>query len=171
MRYLTPVLTTSLSLALLISLDAPSFAHDKHFKGKLDGYQEVLPVSTGASGEFKAKVSKDETSIEYTLSYSGLEGEVRQAHIHFGQAGVNGGIMVWLCQTTFNVDPTGLAPACPQEGSVSGTLTAANVIGPAGQGIAAGEFAEMIEAIRSGAAYANVHSTLWPGGEVRAQLK
>jgi hypothetical protein len=53
---------------------------------------------------------------------------------------------------------------------VSGTITAANVIGPAGQGIAATQLAELIRAIRAGAAYANVHSSIWPGGEIRGQL-
>jgi len=167
------VLQASIAAALLAFLAAvPVSAHDKKIDGKLDGYEEVPPVSTTAAGTFKANVSKDESSIEYTLSYSGLEGTVTQAHIHFGTAGLNGGIMVWLCQVPpgFN-DPAGLAPVCPQAGSISGTLTAANVVGPAAQGITAGEFAEVLDAIRGKAAYANVHSTKYPGGEVRAQLK
>jgi hypothetical protein len=159
---------------LLVALVAapPASAHDRNVRGDLDGYQETPAVSTGASGEFKAKISKDESSIEYELSYSGLEGDVRQAHIHFAQRGVAGGIVVWLCQTTFNVDPTGLSPMCPQEGMVTGTLTAANMVGgAAGQGISPGEFAELIQAIRAKVAYANVHSTKFPTGEIRAQLK
>ncbi|MBA3245914.1 MAG: CHRD domain-containing protein, partial [Actinobacteria bacterium] len=45
-----------------------------------------------------------------------------------------------------------------------------NVIGPSSQGIAAGEFAELLAAIRAGKTYANVHTSLFPGGEIRAQL-
>ena len=47
---------------------------------------------------------------------------------------------------------------------------AADVIGPAGQGIEAGNLAEILAAMRAGHAYANVHSSKWPGGEIRAQL-
>ena len=53
---------------------------------------------------------------------------------------------------------------------MTGTLEADDVIGPADQGIAAGEFSELVAAIRAGATYANVHSTKYPGGEIRAQL-
>jgi hypothetical protein len=53
---------------------------------------------------------------------------------------------------------------------VSGTLTATNVITQTGQGISAAEFAEVIRAIRAGFAYANVHSDLFPGGEIRGQI-
>lgn len=78
---------------------------------------------------------------------------------------------VFLCQSATHPDPTGLAPMCgPAPARVSAVLTAANVVGPAGQGVAAGEFAELVRAIRAGAAYVNVHSSTFPGGEVRGQL-
>jgi hypothetical protein len=153
-----------------VALATPALAHDG-IDVRLKGYSEVPSVSSAAKARFKASIDDKAGAINYTLTYSGLEGDVRQAHIHFGQHGTNGGIAVWLCQTSFNVDPTGLAPTCPQSGTVTGTVTAANVIGPAGQGIAAGEFAEVIAAIRAGVAYVNVHSTKFPGGEVRAQLR
>jgi hypothetical protein len=93
------------------------------------------------------------------------------AHIHFGQHGVNGGIMVWLCQTAVNVSPVASTPQCPQSGTVSGVVSATDVVGPAGQGIAAAEFAEMAKAINAGVAYVNVHSAKFPGGEIRGQLR
>jgi hypothetical protein len=143
-------------------------AHD--VDSPLQGLSEVPSVATAATGKFSANFDDTNSSIQYRLAYNGLEGDVRQAHIHFGQRKVNGGIMVFLCQTSFNPDPTGLAPTCPQSGVVNGTLTAANVIGPSGQGVDPGEFAELVAAIKAGAAYANVHSTKFPGGELRAQL-
>jgi len=176
MRTLTTIAATLLSSTLGVSASTVLARDDHHSKrdhqaARLSGYQEVPSISTVASGRFKASIDDQSGSIHYELSYSGLEAEVRQAHIHFGQRSVNGGISVFLCQTTFNPDPTGLAPTCPQSGTVTGVLTLNNVIGPAGQGIAATEFAELVAAIRAGVAYANVHSTKFPGGEIRGQLR
>ena len=143
----------------------------RHVQTRLKSYQEVPSVSSPAGGRFRASLDGASQSLHYELAYSGLEGDVRQAHIHFGQHGVNGGIMVWLCQTAFNVSPVASTPACPQAGTVSGVITAAEVVGPAGQGIAPAEFTEMLAAIRAGVAYVNVHSSKFVGGEIRGQLR
>jgi len=158
-------------MAMLAMLGAPALAlAHTVVAASLQGFEEPPAISTTASGTFDGEVSSDQTSIAYVLSYAGLEGDVRQAHIHLGQFSVNGGISIWLCQTTSNPDPTGLAPTCPQEGTVTGTVTAANVIGPTGQGINAGEFDKIITAMLAGVTYANVHSTKHPGGEIRGQI-
>ena len=138
----------------------------KNFTGSLEGYQENVDVSTGASGSFEAQLSNDGTSLHYELSYTGIEGgTVSAAHVHFGKPGVNGGVSYFLCGG-------GGRPACTTpSGTFEGDVVAADVIGPAGQGIAAGEFAEIVAAMRAGHAYANVHSTPgWPAGEIRAQI-
>ena len=139
------------------------------------GYQENNDVSTVATGSFNAELSKDGTSIHYVLSYSGLEGNVQQAHVHFGKPALNGGISFFLCGTgpgPANRPPAGTpaTPDCPQSGTVEDDIVAADVIGPTGQGIEVGNLAEILAAMRAGHAYANVHSTKWPGGEIRAQL-
>jgi hypothetical protein len=141
-------------------------------RADLHGFEEPPAVSSTGSGEFTAKISHDQTSFDYELSFEELEGTVTQSHIHLGQRSVNGGISVWLCGTDTNPGPAG-TPGCggPNAGAVKGTVTAANVIGPSGQGVAAGEFAELIKAIREGVTYANVHSTKHPGGEIRGQIK
>jgi hypothetical protein len=143
----------------------------KEFKGRqLTGYEENPDISTVATGSFKAKLSDDGTTLNYELSYSGLEGTVQQAHVHFGKRAINGGISFWLCGTAAIPGPPG-TPTCPQSGTVSDSIVAADVVGPAGQGIEAGNLAEILAAMRAGHAYANVHSSKWPGGEIRAQLK
>jgi len=155
----------------MLALPAPAMA-DETLQAEMSGFQEVPAISTTGSGEFRAKISNDETSIEFELSYSDLEGITPPpataplaAHIHLGQRGVNGGVSIFLCGG-------GGKPACPpQPATVTGTLDASGVGGPAGQGIAAGEFAELLRAIRSGVTYANVHTTRWPGGEIRGQIK
>jgi hypothetical protein len=138
----------------------------------LTGYEESPSVSTTASGEFTAMVSPDGSSIAYSETYSGLQAPVTQSHIHVGQLSVNGSIVIFLCQTQANPDPTGLAPPCPQEGTVSGTITAANVIAgsTASQQLAAKDLTAVLTAIEAGAAYANVHTVVSPGGEIRGQI-
>lgn len=133
------------------------------FRARLVGFKEVPAVSTGARGRIDTHISQDETTISYTLTFSGLEAPTTAAHIHFGQRGVNGGISAFMCGGSTK-------PACPASGTVSGTIMAADVIGPAGQGIDPGEFAELLRALRAGVTYANVHSTKFPSGEIRGQL-
>jgi hypothetical protein len=53
---------------------------------------------------------------------------------------------------------------------VTGTLSAANVITQTAQGIAGGEFPEVINAMKAQVSYANVHSVQFPGGEIRGQI-
>jgi CHRD domain-containing protein len=147
--------------------------HGRRLKADLKGLNEVPAVSSVARGSFRAVINDDETEIAFQLNYSGLEAPVTQSHIHFGQPFISGGISVWLCGNPPLVPPAG-TPGCPDPGDgpeVTGTIMAANVIGPAGQGIAVGEFAELIRAIRKGDAYANVHSTKFPGGEIRGQIQ
>jgi hypothetical protein len=154
---------------------APVLAHDKStFATTLSGYNETaVTLNSPGSGSFVAKVSKDESSISYTLTYSNLPTTVLQAHIHFGRPGLSGGVALFLC--TNLTPPAGVPtpPPCPlTAGTATGTLTAADVIALPNQGIEAGTagFAEMISALRNGAAYANVHTTQRPGGEIRGPL-
>jgi hypothetical protein len=140
------------------------------FREKLTGYEEIPTLSTPANGEFKVRISRFSERIDYRLTYRGFETPVLQAHIHFGARAFNGGISVFLCSNLPN--PPAGTPACPtQGGTVEGTLEPADVIGPAAQGIAPGEFDELVDAIRAGVTYANVHSEARPGGEIRAQLE
>jgi CHRD domain len=146
----------------------------KNLRAFLTGYQEVPALSTTAEGEFRARISNDDSSIEYELSYQELEGTVLQAHIHIGQPGVNGGISVWLCGNQ-NANPPvnpppGTQPCPTPPATITGVITPANVIGPTAQGIEPGAFGELLQAIRAGATYVNVHSTKWPGGEIRSQI-
>jgi len=167
-----------LILVLTLMLPAvPAVASAEHIQAALIGYEEVPAVSTVATGSFTATISPDDQSIDYELTYSGLQGTVQQAHIHVAQLSVNGSIVIWLCQTTTTPAPAAvhaLTPSCPQSGTVTGHITATNVIAGsiASQQLAAGELAEVIAAMRAGAAYANVHTTpLSQGGEIRGQVR
>jgi hypothetical protein len=140
------------------------------FDERLSGYQEDPSViSTAGRGTFDASLD-GKGGIAYRLSYAGLEGDVQQAHIHLGGRHQSGGIIVFLCSNLGN-GPAGTQACPPAPATVTGTLVPADVVGPAGQGIAAGEFGELVAAMRAGVTYVNVHSTLHPAGEIRAQLR
>jgi CHRD domain-containing protein len=165
-------LSTMLATGLLMAVAAPASAQE--FKTRLSGYQETpLTINTTGSGEFTAKVVHGGTAIDYVLTYRDLSSPVTQAHIHFGRPAITGQIVLFLCT---NLTPPAGVPvpqACPTAGgTITGTLTAADIIARPTQGIDAGAagFAEVIEAIRAAAAYANVHTTTFPSGEIRGRL-
>jgi hypothetical protein len=137
---------------------------------RLSGYNETpLAISTAGSGKFEGSFARFGDSFRYRLSYRELEGNVTQAHIHFGSESQSGGISVFLC-TNLGNGPAG-TQACPAApATITGTIKPADVIGPAGQGIGPGEFDELMDALEAGATYVNVHSTLYPTGEIRAQI-
>jgi hypothetical protein len=158
-------------MACLVVLAVPSMARAEIITASLIGVEEVPPVSTVARGEFLGMISDDEQSIEYTLTYSGLQAPVTQGHIHVAQRGVNGSIVIWLCGTPANPGPAG-TQTCPQAGTITGTITAADVVAASmtSQQLEAGELDEVVAAIRAGVAYANVHTQQSPGGEIRGQI-
>jgi CHRD domain len=159
------IVTTSLVAAALLAVLAGStaLAHgDRGGKAKLNGYQEIPSVSTTGHGSFRARIRSD--GIHFTLRYEDLENPASVAHIHFAERHVEGSVIAFLCGG-------GDKPACPaQEGRVTGVIDASDVIGPASRGIEPGSLSEAIRALRRGAVYANVHTSRWPGGEIRGQV-
>jgi hypothetical protein len=168
----------AVSVLVLAGVTAVAMAKDStRFDASLSGYEELPTLSTRANGTFEATLNKDGSELHYTLSYEGpFDGNatgsaatVTQAHIHFGARAFSGGISAFLC-TNLGNGPAG-TPACPAtSGTVSGDIRPASIVGPAGQGIAAGEFVELVRALRAGAAYANVHTTTNAPGEIRGQI-
>ncbi|HKQ67105.1 MAG TPA: CHRD domain-containing protein [Methylomirabilota bacterium] len=169
-------------VALLVFSASYAYA-DEEFFARLNGFQEVGGLGAGQTGAIRTngtgtlhlKVDKNAKTATFTLTYSDLgttppgTGTVTQAHIHFGRRHVGGGIMVFFCSNLAN--PPAGTPACPvNSGTVSGTFTAASVIGPTAQNIGAGDFEAFVDALRANAAYANVHTTSFPAGEIRGQI-
>lgn len=153
--------------------------HDRgenRFNVPLEGFQETpQTLSTPARGRLTVRIDDDDQTIHYRLRYSGFETNVTQSHIHLGQRATTGGVSVFLCAVPPAGPPAGgLAQTPPQcttpSGDIEGTLTPNDVIGPTGQGIAPGEFEELVRAIRAGYAYGNVHTVRFPPGEIRGQL-
>lgn len=167
------VAVMTLAAATFLATTASSALADNEAESthvRLTGYQEdPLTLSTSGNGSFRIHIDRHAQEVTYRLSYAGLEGTVAQSHIHLGQRAQSGGIMVFLCSNLGN-GPVGTqaCPAAPAE--ITGTIHPADIIGPAGQGVSAGEFEEFLAAIEAGTAYVNVHSSKYPGGEIRAQL-
>jgi hypothetical protein len=132
------------------------------------GLGEVPPTNSKGAADFHGTISSDGTTITYTLKWSGLTTLPLFSHIHFGPTKENGGVMVFLCGG-------GGKPPCTQatSGMATGTIIAADIVGPAAQGIPPapnGSFADVIRAIRTHNAYANLHTTMFTGGEVRGEV-
>lgn len=132
-------------------------------RADLRGFSQVPPVLTEARGTFRARLT--ENAVEYELTYEGLSSDAIAAHIHFGHPTDNGGILIFLC----GGDDT---PACPlREGTVRGTITAANILAIPEQGVAAGDVNGLLRIVRAGLAYVNVHTQNFPDGEIRGQVR
>lgn len=147
----------------------------KNFSARLNGWEEDPSQVTTGRGRFRATVVNP-TRIDFTLRYEDLEGPatgspVTQAHIHIGSRHESGGVSAWLCGGATQ-------PACPagSDATINGTIEAADITGPATQGVEPGNFADLLRAMRRGETYANVHTGVpptgrAPGGEIRGQIR
>jgi len=172
---------------LLVTLLVPAFclalaAQDdavNTFHARLRGLNEAPPVSTEGTGSFSATLSSDGTTLMYKETFSNLNAPILFSHIHFGFPREATGIMVFLCGPAAGSPggpPSGTPnpPPCPgpTSGTVTGIVSASNVIGPNAQGITPGaDFAKVLQALREGAAYVNVHTMRSPAGEIRGQVR
>jgi hypothetical protein len=165
-------LMTTLALMALLGAPTLGLAQTTH-SAALDAVDEVLTCFSSGQGTFTATIDQGNTTIAYELSYANLAGTVTQAHIHFGKPFEQGGIVAFLCSNLPN--PPANTPQCPvPSGTVIGTLNASSVVNNASaQGINAGDFDKLLVAIRfaPGFTYANIHTTVCPGGEIRGQIQ
>ena len=163
-------------LAAAVTTVSTAGANAQQFQANFSGFQELgaLNAETGAilstgQGTLALNLNQPAGTLTFTLTYSGLSEPVTQAHIHFGKVHVPGGVIVFFC-TNINNGPVG-TQACPAGGgTVSGTITGANIVGPAAQNIPAGDFAGLVAALLSDTAYGNIHTTKFPAGEIRGQI-
>ena len=151
------VIVTVLALAGAAQGRPKQFS-ESDFKAELSGDAEVPPVQTDTSGEAKFITHDDaidfELEIDDAVDILGAAG----AHIHCAPVGENGPVVVFLA----GVVPGGL------DGTIElkATLTEANIVDTA-----CGEtIAELIESMRDGNTYVNVHSIANQAGEVRGQI-
>jgi hypothetical protein len=150
-----------------LSFEVPVYvsehAQEHDFHAHMTGGQEVPPNPTRAQGVTVFTLSEDGLSMHYTLKLSGIQ-NVTQAHIHRAPTGVNGPVVLWLYP---NQPPAQLIPGGFRGVLRARTVTAADLVGQlAGQPLSA-----LVDLMRAGETYVNVHTAQIPAGEVRGQIE
>jgi CHRD domain len=149
---LCAVITTILAASL-------GYAADKSFHAKLSGHGEKPAVTTKAKGEAVFKLSKDGKELSFKLTVKDME-NVTAAHIHQGKKGENGPVVV------------GLFAGPKKEGKFSGVLAEGTIMEKDLKGDLQGKSLDaLLQLIKSGGAYVNVHTDAHPDGEIRGQVK
>lgn len=126
----------------------------QNFRAHLSGDEEVPAVETNATGQTIFKLSKDGNTLYYKLIVANIM-NVRAAHIHLGERGSNGGVLVTLYSG-------GLI-----EGRTSGILAEGTITSDMVTGYT---LAELVNLMLAGSTYVNVHTSQNPGGEIRGQI-
>jgi hypothetical protein len=175
--------------AAVVALSA-SYACAQEFVAHLTGFNEIGeitgPYQMGDGFVYTGAILSPRTAtaqlyldqkarvITYQLTYPAVgttqppTGTVTQAHIHFGKPHSSGAILVFLC-TNLSNGPAGTPPCPTNGGTVTGTWTQANVLAIPAQNVPANDFDALVDALISNTAYANIHTTAFPGGEIRGQ--
>ncbi|HEY7083141.1 MAG TPA: CHRD domain-containing protein [Nitrososphaeraceae archaeon] len=143
----------------------------KQFSAILTGENEVPPVDTEATGRIKLIANPQQSTLDYQISLSNLNGIVTGAHIHKGNVGTNGPIVATLkLGNTFAgalASTSGSGGSLMTSTSTGGTISSADLNGPlAGKGVS-----DLIRLIEDGNTYVNVHTDRNLNGEIRGQLK
>jgi CHRD domain len=160
------IVVGALAVAAGSTLIADDSSGKNHVNARMNGYQENPSIVTAAKGTIDLRINDDTQTIDFEVRWSNLEGgSATASHIHIASRSFNGAVSAFFCGG-------GGKPPCPlgPDGSVSGTIAAADVIGPAAQGVAPGDIGRLIQAIRAGHTYGNVHNARYPGGEIRGQI-
>ena len=152
------------ALAAFVLTAPAAHSQTEDFFAKLIGSREVPPVNTAGTADFQ--MTNQNGNITFSLNFSGLSSSLTLAHLHFAPTKVSGGVMIFLCGG-------GGQPDCPAvtEGTITGTITAANVTGPTTQGIDVGDLDSALEAVRAQLSYVNMHTTNFASGEIRGQVR
>ena len=165
-RLLASATLTAASLTLL-----GAYANATEFSAKLVGFEEVpAAIFSKGSGTLDLDLNRHARTITFKLTFSGLSAPVTQSHIHFGKRHVAGGITVFFC-TNLSNGPAGTQPCPAGGGTVTGTIVGANVLAIAAQGMPAADFDALVTLLDTDTAYANVHTTNFPAGEIRGQIR
>jgi len=128
------------------------------FFTRLKGQNEVPPVQTNASGEIAFRLSEDRERLRFKLFLRNIK-NVTVAHIHLGQRGENGPVVVFLFGPLTKAVSIG-------ESVFTGVIRRDDLVGP----LACCSLDDLVEEMSFGNAYVNVHTVQYPDGEIRGQI-
>lgn len=151
MKRLTALLAAGL---LVLAVPTAVLAADENFTAELSGDAQVPPIDVDGTGDATVTISDDESTVSWDVSYSGLTGDAAAGHIHYGAADEAGPVMIPF-ETVSNDGSTGSFSADDYEG---------------GDGLP-DDWSAVLDAIRDGEAYVNIHTAENPNGEIRGQLQ
>jgi hypothetical protein len=162
-RTVITVMVAAAVLLLALPTGWAGAGDHRNFVAHLSGGEEVPPVDTNATGQAKFQLSKDGTELSFRLIVANIE-NVTQAHIHLAPAGVNGPVVAWLYPAA---PPAQLIEGRTQGVLAEGVITEADLVGP----LAGASLSALVAEMRAGNTYVNVHTSQFPPGEVRGQIR
>lgn len=162
-----------MGFALALVLAAPAAAHTQQYSGTFAGLQESPPNASPGSGSALVTVDFDLLTMRVQASFTGLIGNTTNAHIHCCLPGANGSLNVGVAtQTpTFSGFPAGVTSGVYDntfDMALSSSYNASFVT--AAGGTVGGAFNALVAGLDAGNAYFNIHTSSFPGGEIRAAL-
>lgn len=123
------------------------------FQATLTGAAErPNPVSPAGSGTATFSLNQAGTAVNYSITVQNMTSAITAAHIHLGNAEVAGGVVVAVTTPT-------------NGGTVTGSVSSSTGLG---LGVS---FGSLLELMRNGDVYLNVHTANNPGGEIRGQIR
>ena len=171
-RFATTLMVSAIFLPALGNADTA----DDDRAGRLLGGNENPPVISDGSGSFTATSEGDAIAFQLSYDVGSSENDAQQAHLHIGNPGTNGPIVVFLCSNIDNTPEGATERACPPSpGEVTGDIVADDVLAvsqgdPAVEIIAAGDLEGLKLLIEQSSVYVNVHTNDHPAGEIRGQM-
>jgi hypothetical protein len=148
-------------IVLMVLCSIVSYAYGSYV-AHLSGEQEVPVAETEADGQAVFHLNENEDALEYKIIVANLE-NITMAHIHNAPAGQNGGVVAWLYPSA---PPAMLIPGVSNGTLAEGSISESDLVGDLeGQTLSA-----LLDMIKSGKAYVNIHTEQYPGGEIRGQI-
>jgi hypothetical protein len=161
MRSRLLIVLLSVFLLTLVSVAMTQALRPENFHAHLSGAEEVPPVDTQATGQAIFQLRSD--GLHYKLIVANIE-NVTMAHIHLAPAGANGPVVAWLYP---DGPPPELIPGRFDGVLAEGVITNNDLVGP----LANKNLDDLLDAIRAGNTYVNVHTSQFPPGEIRGQIR
>jgi len=135
------LVTISFFTIIQLSINATVFPINVTFSG----LQETPANASASIGTFVGTYNDATDSLIYTITFSGLSANVTAAHFHAAPPGIAAGVLI--------------GPGGFPTGVLSGSFTDTLVL-----------TASQEDSLKLGLFYFNIHTTAFPGGEIRAQI-